>query len=508
MIADIKALIVVLVLAETVFRLARPVALRFMSIEDFLRRRFVWFALTAVSFISPNFWVYAIVAVPTLVWANRNDSNPIALYLFLLHVVPPVGAIIPVLGNNGLFPLDNYRLLAFCVLLPSTIRYRKNNDTRIVRAFGAMDVLLLAFGALQVALYVAPDLPHHFRIPDSPTNALRRAVLYLLDIYLLYFATSRFCKSRKQLQEAAAAFCLGCAVMAALAIFERTRNWLLFVNIAYHWGNIETFYLSRGGSVRAQVSAGHSIALGYLLVIAFGFWLGLKSQIHRRIQRAGVTLLFWGGLIAAFSRGGWLGGAVAFFTFIAIGPHAISRALKGGAIALAVGALIAVSPLGNEILDMLPKTGQPADEYRHQLAERGWEVALASPLFGDQFPWPKMEDLRQGEGIIDIVNTYLGVALNYGLVGLFLFLAFILLGMIRTYFRARELTQVDPNFALFGASLIACIVSTLVMIDTASFMAGLEKMFYVLGGFTTAYSRLTRTPLDLSAVSDSDNESS
>jgi len=494
MIANIKALIVVLTLAATIFVLAKPIALRFMSMEDFSRRRLVWFVLTTVSFVSPNFWLYALVAVPMLIWANRKDSNPIALYLVLLHVVPPVGAIIPVLGNNGLFPLDNYRLLAFCVLLPATIRYRKNGRDGVASVFGAMDILLLAFGALQIALYVAPDLPHHFMIPDSPANALRRAVLYLLDIYLLYYAVSRICQSRKQLLEAAAGFCLGCAVMAALAMFERTRNWLLFVDIATRWGTDATFYLARGGSVRAQVSAGHSIALGYLLVVAFGFWLGLKSQLPKRMQRIGVTLLFWGGLFGAFSRGGWLGGAVVFFTFNAVGPRATSRVVKGAGVALAVGTLIAASPLGNAVLDLLPKTGQPVDEYRHRLAERGWEVALANPFFGDQFPWPKMEDLRQGEGIIDIVNTYLGVALNYGLVGLFLFVGFILLGMIKTYLRVRELTESDPDFALFGASLIACIMGTLIMIDSSSFIMGCQKMFYVLAGLATAYARLIESP--------------
>ncbi len=120
-------------------------------------------------------------------------------------------------------------------------------------------------------------------------------------------------------------------------------------------------------------------------------------------------------------------------------------------------------------------------------------MALANPFFGDQFPWPKMEDLRQGEGIIDIVNTYLGVALNYGLVGLFLFLGFILLGMIKTYLRVRELTTSDPDFALFGASLIACIVGTLIMIDSSSFILGCQKMFYVLAGLATAYARLTES---------------
>src|SRR6266404_6750544 len=126
MLASIKELIVVLAISATVFQLAKPIALRFMSAEDFSRRRLVWFVLTAVSFVSPNIWLYALVAVPMLVWANRNDSNPIALYLLMLHVIPPVSVSIPLIGNNGLFSLDNYRLLAFCVLIPAAIRYRKH----------------------------------------------------------------------------------------------------------------------------------------------------------------------------------------------------------------------------------------------------------------------------------------------------------------------------------------------------------------------------------------------
>jgi hypothetical protein len=507
MLGSVKALIVILAIAATIFRLAKPIALRFMSAEDFSRRRLVWFVLTAVSFVSPNFWLYTLVAVPMLLWAGRNDSNPIALYLLMLHVIPPVEVIIPVLGNNGLFPLDNYRLLALCVLLPTTIRYRKNSDPRMPGAFGAMDVLLLAFGVLQVALYTAPDLPHHFVIPDSPSNALRRGVLFLLDAYLLYFAVSRICQSRQKMVDAAASFCLACAVIAAIAMFERAKGWLLYVDIASRWGTEPNaaFYLTRGGSVRAQVSAGHAIALGNILVVAFGFWLYLKSHVQSRIHRIGVTLLLWGGLLAAFSRGAWLGAATVYFTFIVVGPRAVSRLVKGTGLALVIAGLVAVSPIGDRIIEMLPEMGKPADMYRHRLAERGWELVFAHPFFGNQFPWPEMEDLRQGEGIIDMVNTYLSVALSYGFIGLFCFLSFILLGMTRAYARARDLSHSDPDLALLGTSLIACIVGILIMIDSNSFNLGSEKMFYVLAGLTTAYARLARSPQHRPAVLSASN---
>jgi O-antigen ligase len=287
--------------------------------------------------------------------------------------------------------------------------------------------------------------------------------------------------------------------MAPIAIFENMRHWLLYVEIESVWGipiNALT-WLSRGSELRAQASAGHPLSLGYLLAVGFGFWLYFKSHVQSGIRRSGVTLLLWGGLIAAYSRGPWLGAVIEYFTFFAAGPRAASRLAKGTLLALAVALLIAVSPIGDRILSVLPIMGNTADAniiYRERLAERGWEIVLAHPFFGDQFPYPEMEDLRQGEGIIDIVNTYLGVALNYGLIGLFCFLSFILLGMTTVYARTKVLAHSDPDLALFGTSLIACIVGTLVMIDSNSFNLGCEKMFYVLAGLATAYARLTRSP--------------
>jgi O-antigen ligase len=96
--------------------------------------------------------------------------------------------------------------------------------------------------------------------------------------------------------------------------------------------------------------------------------------------------------------------------------------------------------------------------------------------------------------IIDIVNTYLGTALNYGLIGLFLFVSFILIGLTKAYLRAKEVSHSDPDLALLGSSLTACIVGTLVMIDSNSFTLGCPKVFYVLAGLAIAYARMPGSP--------------
>src|SRR5688572_11293762 len=95
MLNHIKALVVILVLASLVFAVAKPVCLKYMAEEDFMRRRNVWLVLTICVFLSPNFWLYALVAAPLTFWAGRKDPNPAALYAVLLFAAPAASVFIP-----------------------------------------------------------------------------------------------------------------------------------------------------------------------------------------------------------------------------------------------------------------------------------------------------------------------------------------------------------------------------------------------------------------------------
>jgi O-antigen ligase len=495
---NVTALIYVLAIVVPMFWLAKPIALKFSSERDFNRRRNVWLILTVIGFLSPSFWLFALLAIPLLIAAARKDTNPVALYLLLLAVIPPVSADIPAIGIAHLFELDNYRLLAFCVLLPLAVRqWRSKQAAAAPIGFDALDILLLAYGTLTVVLYVPFEL-NHVLLSDSFTNALRRAFLFFIDIYILYFAVSRTCSSRGAIVEALAAFCLACALLAPMAVFEMMKKWSLYMALEAHWSDDPLYWwlhtLYRGTELRARVSAGHALVLGYLLAVGFGFWLYLKSRVASARTRVAGVALYWAGLFAAYSRGPWIGAASIAIVFAALGQRAFSRLLKAGALmAIAFGALLA-SPLGERVIDVLPAMGGSVDAenitYRQRLADRSWELISEHPFFGDQLALQKMGDLRQGQGIIDIVNTYAGVALHYGLIGLFVFLAFILTAAFRAYGLARRAAQADPDLALLGTSLIACIVGTLVMIAGCSFIFAYEKMYYVLGGLAAAYARL------------------
>ena len=496
MILALKELSVVLVFSALVFKLATPMALRFSSPEDLSRRCRIWYLLTTVAFLSPNFWLYVLVAVPVLVRAARKDSNPVALYLMLLHVIPPIPVVIPVAGINSLFPLDNYRLLAFCVLIPTLSRLRRCDNPDRIRGLKAMDVMLLGYGLLQTALFIPPDLPHHVILQDSGTNIIRRGFLFYLDVYLLYFVVSRWCSSRRALIEAQAAFCLSSAVLAALALFEFARHWLLYVDLVARWTGDAgaSFYLMRGEMLRAQVTAGHALALGFLLAIAFGFWLSLQSEIASRPRRIGATCLYWLGLLGAYSRSPWLGALVIYFTFQALQPRAVARLAKALITSAALLGAILVSPFGRRIVDVLPFMGGKVDsgsgEYRARLAQRSWDIIQQHPFFGDQLAYQKMEDLRQGQGIIDLVNSYAQVALFYGIFGLALFVGVMVLGLLKVLYALSQTLQEDSGGRQLGRSVLAASTGMLVMIATNSFGIGLEKMYYVLAAFAAAYAHL------------------
>lgn len=499
MMLSLKELIVILTIATVVFKFARPIALLFSAEKDFARRRNAWFALTVAAFLLPSFWLFALIAIPVLITTGRKDSNPGALYLLLLQVIPPISVTVPMVGISHLLDIDNYFLLSLFVMVPAAFRLRDSKKRVGIRGLETMDVLILSYGILTAFLFLHSEISRGVISPPTFTDALRRAFVFLIGIYTPYFVISRSVCSRRVIIEDVATLCLSCVLMAALALFESARHWLLYGELAGRWGYasaVSPYYL-RAETVRAMVSVGHPLALGFLLEIGFGFWLYLQSFSMSTRYRIAIPLLLWLGLIATYSRGPWIGGACIFFIFYAVRPRAFPALLKAAGISLIVAIAILFSPFGDKIVGMLPFFGGKVDNgsviYRHVLLDRAWQTIQGSPLLGDQYALLKMQDLRQGEGIIDVVNTYVEVLLGNGFVGLSLFLGFILIALIKTFTTSRRIVATDRDFGMLGASLVACILGTLIMMMDGSFGSSLERVFYLLAGLAAGYSYLGRS---------------
>jgi O-antigen ligase len=495
----LKELIVVVTIGALIFRFAKPVVLQFSAEIDFVRRRNAWFVLTVTAFLSPSFWLYALIAIPLLTLIARKDSNPSALYLLLLHVIPPIEIPVPMVGMPYIFFVNNYLLLSFCVLTPVALRLLRSNDEVQTRGLEAMDFCLLAYGILSAVLFTRAQESGGGLYPVSFTDNLRHAFVFFFATVVPYYSISRANSSRRALVDTFATFCLSCALLAAIAIFESARRWLLFEDMPSRWGygiGI-SFYLTRAGSLRAMASTGHPLALGHLLMIAFGFWLYLQCKLKSKLRRLAGVVLLWAGLLAAYSRGPWIAAALVYFVFSAFRPRPFSKLLKAATIGGIVAVVVSLSPLRDKVISVLPAFGGTVDDYsilyRQRLAVRSWEIIRESPFFGDQTALLQMQELRQGQGIIDIVNTYLQVLLNSGFVGLSLFLSFILLALFKAWALTRRITPFDPDLGMLGASLVACILGTLLLLAGGSFGTGTERMFYVLAALATAYAHLGRS---------------
>jgi O-antigen ligase len=495
---NLKELIVVLGIAFAVFSLAKPVALLFMTKDDFGRRRNAWYVLTAVAFLSPSFWWFALIAIPVFYFVGRKDSNPSAVYLMLLHVIPAIPVEVPMVGMPYLFLIDNYLLLSFCVMTPAALRLLRSKDASRIRGLQMMDYFLIAYGILTSAIYLHFENGSGGLFPATFTSDLRNAFVFFFSVFVPYFTISRSASGRRTFLDLMATYCLSCAIFAAIAVFESTRHWLLYVDIMQRWGYTINFtlYVVRGEGLRAMAAAGHSLTLGHLLVIAFGFWLYLQSELKSKVARVAITLLWWLGLVAAYSRGPWIAGALIYFVFAALRPRPLPNLLKAAGLGIIATVIASVTPLGQKITSVLPFFGGTVDSgnivYRQRLSDRAWQIISESPLLGDQEARLKMQELRQGQGIIDVVNTYLQVLLGSGFVGLSLFLSFILIALFKAWAVSRKIMRVDHDLGLLGASLVACILATLLLMQNGSFGMGTERVFYLLAALAAAYAHMGR----------------
>lgn len=481
MLNELKPLVVVLALALVVFAIAKPVCLNFMALSDFTRRRNVWFVLTCTGFVAPNIWLFAAVALPLVFWATYVDRHPTALYLMLLLTVPPASLPIPLPLVNQLFELSPFRILALALLVPAA--------ARIVRSGGArppglvqVDLMLIAYGILQLALY----MPY-----ESVTNTMRRAFLFGLDTYALYFVFSRGAATKPALHDTLASFWLACAILVPITVFESAKGWLLYTGIPSKWGAPNDFsWLLRDGMLRAQASGGHSLVMGYLFAIALGFWLYLGGRIQSRRLLWGVGAAMWCGLFATFARAPWIVAAVILVLYLWISP-AGRRRIVGTTVGLAVGVVaLSATPFGARVVDSLPFIGtveQGNVDYRQQLATVSWRLIQQNPFFGNPFAGSQMQELRQGQGIIDLVNTYAAIGVFYGLVGLALFVGCLVYPVFRAILVAFASRNRDVSGANLGAMLVACMLGTLVMAATVSFGLAFELIAWVLAGLCCAY---------------------
>lgn len=499
LLSQLKVLLIILVLSGASFWvLQRALHDAIIDQKSFTTLRNLWLGLTATAFLCGNFMLLMALTAGVMVWAQRKVP-PVAAFLALLLVMPAFQGSI-----SGIGPIQNLvevhwlRVLSWSLLVPLWWQMRGGSKSVASEGTPLTDWLIIAAGLLQAAL--------QFPV-DSFTNTLRTGLYYFSDIYVPYWAMSRAVRNVQQLRMACSALVMGIGAICLVAMYESAKSWPLYNGLDEALGRyIPTVFLLRGGTgwYRASASAGHPLALGYLCCVAVLLMLALTQRhdktklpsLQAHWNRAALCLLA-GGLLATMARGSWvglLGGLLVWRLTDAAPIRSVFKAVFAGA---AVLGLLSLTPAGESIINGLPFVGESDQtnvEYRQRLFEISWIVIQENPWFGttNYLAHPLMHLLIQGEGIVDMVNSYVGHALSYGLVGLALFVGSFVWPMWQITRRVIGKSAAHPA-APVARALVASLFATMIIIATTSSVHAIPWVFWCLIGLSVSCVRILDT---------------
>lgn len=427
-----------------------------------------------------------ILTAAILLSQRRKEAHIMGLYFALLFVSPPAPAIIPGLGIiDHVWVIDHYRLLALTLLLPAAIVLTQKKTTAPIGS-SSVDILLLGYVLLLCVLA--------FR-EGNITSSMRANLSILVDVLLPYYVASRSIKDKEAFRHAASGFVIGAMILSLVLIFEVLQHWKLYHSVLGALGlnpNMFGGYLLRSGLLRPNATVGNSIVAGYVVVVGLGLFLFIKQYVSNRIYRVLGAALLFGGVVASLSRGPWVGAALLVLVFIATGPQALKKLSILVAFGLSGLAVLPMHPKGQMLVDLLPIIGEAEQgnvEYRADLLTAALPVIERHLLLGseDYLDAPELQVMRQGEGIIDLVNSYIGVALDSGMIGLSLFLFIFTSAALQTKRGAAALTRLDPEAAILGRTLFATIIAIAFIIYTVSSIIAVATVYWGIIGVASAY---------------------
>lgn len=487
----IRALVVILVIATGIFHVGKPLAIQVVTAETFLRWRNTWFGLTLALFLSHSFWVYVLLLVVWVRYVANREKHVVGLFLVLLFVAPPAAMNIPGLGVvNQLFPINHYNLLVMLLFVPLAWRLSRHHGSM---KLGKSPIDKMVLGYLVVICSLA------FR-DTSITGGMRLVFMHFINILIPYYVASRGLRRMEDFRYAFLGLALGAAVLSALALFEVLRYWKLYQGVLvvldfspWQLGS----YLERMGVLRPDVSVGNSIVLGYVIMVSVACYVFLMNYMKKGwLQLLGLGLLI-GGVIWSLSRGPWVGLFVLSLVFVFSGENVLSRLFKAFSLGAIAFLILLQFPVGQFLLALLPFIGENeagSVEYREDILTQAVPVVERNFWFGstDYLSAPEFQNMYSG-GIIDIVNTYLGVVLDYGIVGLSFFVGAFLFATLHTVQAIRYARKSCDHAVLLGRALLASLLSIMLVIYTVSSIGAVAIIYWIFLGACVAYRQMLLT---------------
>ena len=484
----LRAYIVVIALSLFMFSLLMRLNIDFIKKSELKLWRNYWLTITTISFFISNIWMYMLLLVVLLTYVTTTKIDRLGFFMAVLCASPMFKVTIPGFGLvNFLIVLSYINILTLMILVPA---YRSKKGLFSSPA-NKLDRIVLAYVFIICIL--------NFR-ENSLTNGIRESINYIIAILIPYYAFSRLVSDSEQLKKLLFILFLCIAPLALIGSFESIKHWKLYsssiAQVLEYTKGID--YGIRGDSLRSSTLFSGPLTLGYVMTTGFGLAIFLSKYTKKSNLIKILTVLFISCLYFTKARGSWIGAIVLILLYIWSGPQKFGNLAKfsvGGAIAFS---LLSLTSIGQKIISALPffsaEQSHEAStvDYRFRLLEQSWVLFQKNPIFGlsNYRETPEMEVMRQGQGIIDVVNSYVHIGLSYGFIGLSLFLA-LFLGLLLSVLKSlKSLPQSEKDLVNIGRLLFSVLGSMLVMIITVSSIDYIPIFYWVIGGLCSAYIKI------------------
>lgn len=451
-----------------------------------------WVIITSVAFLSHNMWMLILTVAGICFFAlPRQESKRLVCYFVLLPVIPDFTYVVPsfVPSINFLFDLTYPWMLALFILFPLFLKLLLNPNFIKRDLFeNSVDKFVLLFAILSCIL--------GFRNPTITSGMRAGFYIVMFTSIVPYYVISRYIKTYDDFQRVIIAILFSAIMISFVGIFEEYFKWWFYEYLPNSLGFVplsSELYDFRGGLLRVRATM-DPIPLGYFISLAFGALFFLRTTwLKSRLSILIIMTLFSVILFFTDSRGAWLATAVLLAVFLYL--KTLNKKLKALIITITIFIIVGANIMADKLHTFqVDKYG--TFDYRLELIQKSVTVIKNHFFFGTQKPneHGALESLRQGQGIIDIVNTYLEVAFNSGMIGLLLFMSIFFGLLVSIYIEIKKIDKKrGRKYWLLGNLLIAMLIATMVMIATVSSVSYIPTYYLALIALGSAYIRMMKS---------------
>lgn len=433
-----------------------------------------WISVAAIAFFVPDkLLALIIIGIVLLAIGQLSAQKRVYLYLATIIALPTsMSAFVPFPGINYLVELDYLKICTLAVLGPA---FMKALSAKKSPALRNVDVLILTY-ILYISVLAIREV--------SFTSVLRQIFDQMIIVYIPYIVISRTLTTSEHMTTAIKMLFVGLLITLAIGLISTLRSWNFYAMLNDGPLGYKAFADYRNGFLRVAATTIPALT-GYFMGVGIAISLTLNRLNQTPKSRTLLlTVLFAFICFATGARGGWISGSavvILYFLFVRM-----SRSLRSlttlGILGFIVGGLLMLQQ-GN--LDVTDQYG--TFDYRAELIKTAFVQIGEYPLFGEAnfIQNPRFRHLIQGEGIVDIVNAYIGFALTYGLIGLILFLSANFITVSRGL-KTLALMEKKPDQENFSERrtifclLIAMQVSYLILIATISTVSHIGILSFII----------------------------